>query len=86
MVLFSDKEAQPLRVRKPVVVEQVVSRAAPEEAFIREPVREEPVIFPASSSVVGRAVVGLLSANSFVISLWKVSYVDLLQAKSQFSS
>ena len=44
MVLFSDKEAQPLRVREPVVVEPVVSRAAPEEACIREPVREESVI------------------------------------------
>ena len=54
MVLFSDKEAQPLRVREPVVVEQVVSQAAPEEACIREPVREEQVITPASSSVVGR--------------------------------
>ena len=39
MVLFSDKEAQPLRVREPVVVEPVVSQAAPEEAVIRDPVR-----------------------------------------------
>ena len=41
MVLFSDEEAQPLRVREPVVVEPVVSRAAPEEACIRKLVREE---------------------------------------------
>ena len=62
MVIFSDKEAQPLRVREPVVVELVVSRAAPEEAFIREPVRrEEPVIPPASLSVVRRVVGGFLS-------------------------
>ena len=39
MVIFSDEEAQPLRVREPVVVEPVVSQAAPEEAVIRDPVR-----------------------------------------------
>ena len=56
MVLCSDKEAQPLRVREPVIVEPVVSGAAQEEGCIREPVSEEPVIPPASSSVVGRDV------------------------------
>ena len=41
MIIFSDKEAQPLRVREPVIEEPVVSRAAPEEACIRKLVREE---------------------------------------------
>ena len=63
MVLFSDKEAQPLRVREPVVLEPIVSPAAPEDACIREPVSEEQVIPPASSSVVGRVVGGFLSAT-----------------------
>ena len=69
MVLFSDKEAQPLRVREPVIVEPVVSPAAPEEACIREPVREEPVIPPASSSVGGRVVGGFLSATGHMVTL-----------------
>ena len=67
MVIFSDKEAQPLRVREPVVVEPVVSQAAPEEAVIRDPVR--PVIPPASPSVVGMAVVGFLSATGHMVTL-----------------
>ena len=69
MVLFSDKEAQPLRVREPVVVEPVVSWAAPEEACIRELMSEEPVIPPASSSVVGRVVGGFLSATRHMVTL-----------------
>ena len=69
MVLFSDKEAQPLRVKEPVVVEPVVSQAAPEEACIREPVREEPVITPASSTFVGRVVGGFLSATAHMVTL-----------------
>ena len=67
MVLFSDEEAQPFRVREPVVVEQVVSQAAPEEACIREHVREEPVIPPAASSVIGRVVGGFLSATGHMV-------------------
>ena len=69
MVFFSDKEAQPLRVREPVVVELVVSRAAPEEACIREPAREELVIAHASSSVVGRVVGDFLSATGHMVTL-----------------
>ena len=69
MVLFSDKEAQPLRVREPVIVEPVVSQAAPEEACIREPVREEPVIPPASSTFVGRVVGGFLSATAHMVTV-----------------
>ena len=69
MVLFSDKEAQPLRVREPVVVEPVVSRAAPGEACIREPVREEPVIPLASSSITRRVVGGFLSATGYMVTL-----------------
>ena len=68
MVLFSDKEAHPLRVWEPVVVEPVVSQAAPEEACIREPVHEDPVIPPASS-IVGRVVGGFLSATSHMVTL-----------------
>ena len=68
MVLFSDK-AHPLRAREPVIVEPVVSPAAPEEACIREPMHEEPVIPPASSSVGGRVVGGFLSATSHMVTL-----------------
>ena len=50
-------------------MELVVSRAAPEEAFVREAVREEPVIPPASSSVVGRADGGFLSATGHMVTL-----------------
>ena len=67
MVLFSDEEAQLFRVREPVIVEPVVSRAAPEEACIREAVREEPVIPPAASSVIGRVVGGFLSATGHMV-------------------
>ena len=69
MVLFSDKEAQPLRVREPVVVEPVVSQEAPEEACIREPVRDELVIPPASSFIVGRVVGGFLFATGHMLTL-----------------
>ena len=69
MILFSDKEAKPLRVREPVVVEPVVSPVVPEEACIRESVREKPVIPPASSSVVGRVVGGFLSATGHMVTL-----------------
>ena len=67
MVLFSEQEARPLRVREPFVVEPVVSRAAPEEACIREAVLEEPVIAPASSSVVERVVGGFLFATGHMV-------------------
>ena len=50
-------------------MEPVVSQAAPEEACIREPVREELVIPPASSSVVGRVVGGFLSATGHMVTL-----------------
>ena len=69
MVLFSDKEAHPLTVWEPVVVELVVSQAAPEEACIREPVREEQVIPHASTSIVGRVVGGFLSATGHIVTL-----------------
>ena len=69
MILFSDKEAQPLRVREPVVVELVVSWAAPEEACIRELVGDEPIIPPASSTFVGRVVGAYLSATAHMVTL-----------------
>ena len=50
-------------------MEPVVSQAAPEEVCIKEPVREEPVIPPASSLVVGRVVVGFLSATGHMVTL-----------------
>ena len=50
-------------------MEPVVSRAAPEEACIREPVREEPVIPPSSSSVVERVIGGFLSAIGHMVTL-----------------
>ena len=69
MVLFSEQEARPLRVRESVVVEQVVSRAAPDEACIREAAREEAAIPLASSSVVGRVVGGFLSDTGHKVTL-----------------
>ena len=69
--VFSDEEAQPIRVREPDVVEPVVPQAAPEEAIIPEPVRVEPVVPvpPASSSVIGRVAGGMLSATGYMVTL-----------------
>ena len=67
--IFSDEEAQPVRVREPDVVEPVVPQAAPEEAIIPEPVREEPVVPPASSSVIGRVAGGMLFATGYMVTL-----------------
>ena len=67
--IFSDEEAQPVRVREPDVVEPVVPQAAPEEAIIPEPVHEEPVVPPASSSVIGRVASGMLSATGYMVTL-----------------
>ena len=63
MVLFSNKEAHPLRVWEPVVVEPVVSQAVPEEACIREPVHEEPVIPPLHLLSGGLLVASFLSRS-----------------------
>ena len=63
MVLFSDKEAQPLRVREPVVVERVVSRVHQRACM------EETGHPPASSSVVRRVVGGFLSATGHMVTL-----------------
>ena len=50
-------------------MEPVVPQAAPEEAIIPEPVREEPVVTPASSSVIGRVAGGMLSATGYMVTL-----------------
>ena len=69
--VFSDEEAQPIRVREPDVVEPVVPQAVREEAIIPEPVRVEPVVPvpPASSSVIGRVAGGMLSATGYMVTL-----------------
>ena len=61
MVLFSDKEAQPLRVREPVVVERVVSQV--HQRACKEETGRPPCFF------VGRVVGGFLSASGHMVTL-----------------